>query len=222
MKAEHIERMVLENDGICNHCGQTIKIYRYSLNKSLAIFMRAMADAVRNTGANSVDIGTLELPYSVRTQITKLRLHGLVARVKDGTGTQVARHWLITHRGWNFVNGNALPKQVIVFNNQVLGHDGGLVTIHSILGEKFDPKAPQYEATPVTPTESRIYHDVRPPKKRITITARPRGNMEITLKLVLEHLTVGQPVKILSVDGDEAQAFEYKDIAAFQRDWQPV
>lgn len=219
---EAVERAAEANGGHCPTCSQTIKIYRYAANKPMVVFMRAMADEVRNTNANDVNIATIGLSYSVRTQVTKIRLHGLIARIKDEHGKQLPSRWLITHKGWDFVNGKSIPKRVIVFNNQVLGHDGDTTTIHTILGERYSPQ-PEYEETPISPAEARTYEDVRMPTRLMVLTATYKGRPDRYqdkveagqfYELKIERLVVGKPVKIIS-----PLEIEYRDIAAFQREW---
>lgn len=216
-------KIAADHDSRCDRCNQTIRIYRYSLNKNMATFMRAMADSVRNSGSNDVDISTIGLPYSLRTQVTKIRLHGLIARIKDGRGVQVPSHWLITHKGWDFLNGKQLSKRVISYNDQVLGHDDGTTTIHEILGERFNPTTPKYEETPITAPEAKVYEDVRLPRRQMIITAVYKGRADRyhdtfqtgqEYSLTVERLELGKPVQITS-----PIEIEYHDIAAFQREW---
>lgn len=219
-----LEKFATENNGHCDRCGQTIKIYRYKVSKTHGTFLRAMAKTISNTGINNVDIGDLEIPYSVRSQVTKLRQHGLVARIKNESGAQVARRWLITHKGWDFLNGKPIPSHVIVFNNQVLGHDGEPTTVLQVMGEKFNPEMPKYEEASVTQAEARTYDDLRKPKKPMMVKAIYRGSkyerkfdVGKTYGLGIERLQVGCPVVITSPEN-----INYKDIAAFQKDWKAL
>lgn len=221
---EALEQAAALHDGKCPSCHQTIKIYRYGLNKTIASFMRAMADAARDTGVNDIDVSTISLSYSVRTQITKLRLHGLVARVKNEAGVQIPNRWLITNKGWDFVNGKPIPSKVVVYNNQVLGHDDGQITIHQIMGELTPARADQYDELPVSPAEARTYENVREPQKTMQLEASYRGDKSnvhfrtgVIYDLVIERLEVGKPVTIV-----EPRKLVYSDIAAFQRDWKVV
>lgn len=220
-EAELLEAEAAETDGRCETCTQPIKIYRYPVNKTAAIFMQAMAAAVKVTGINDVDISTLGLGYSVRSQVTKIRQHGLVARVKDENGAQLPSRWLVTNKGWDFVNGKPIWSRVIVFNNQVLGHDDNLVTIHGILGEKVDPNDPIFTATAVSSSEAHTYGNLRQPKRHMQVTAIWRGHIGIVLEpgklydLEIDRLSLGQPIAV-KVAGI---GMNYKDIAAFQKDW---
>lgn len=222
---ENLEKIADLNDGHCPECLQTIKFYHYKINKTHAQFLRSMAEQIRVTGVNDVDISTIGLAYSIRSQVTKMRQHGLIARVKTNQGTQAARHWLITKKGWSFLNGLPIDSKVIVFNNQVLGHTGGLITIHGVLGEIFNAESPIYEETPVSVPEARTYSEVRSIKKLLNIQAKFKGRDYLgrfktgqIYSLTIKKLALGQPVEITSID-DQPSTRTYLDIAAFQRDW---
>lgn len=225
-ETEALEKSAEANDGRCDKCHQTIKIYRYKISKAHALFLRAMADEVRNSSINDIDISTIGLAYSVRSQVTKMRQHGLIARVKNEKGAQIPRRWLITHKGWDFLNGKPIASKVVVFNNQVLGHDDGLTTIYSVLGEKFDSMAPKYEEAPVTKAEARTYENVREPQKYMVVKAIYNGlytDYENGRKyeLQIKKLVVGQPVVVIGIDRKPVK-LEYKDIASFQKTWRAV
>lgn len=219
-----LEREAELNDGHCGTCHQTIKFYSYKINRTHANFLRAMVKAVSETGENDVDISTLGLPYSSRSQVAKIRQHGLIARIKNEDGAQIANHWLITHKGWDFLNGVEIPSKVIVFSNQVLGHEGESINIGALLDEPFDKQQPTYTEAPVTEPEARTYEDVRTPKKHMEVTAVYRGSrynkkLDVgeTYRLAIERLQVGHPVIITMPHG-----MTYKDIASFQKDWKAI
>jgi hypothetical protein len=222
---QELEREAEHNNGRCSKCNQTIKIYRYKINKTHASFLKAMANAVRDTGENDVDISTIGIAYSTRTQVSKIRQHGLIARIKNAEGAQIPRRWLITHKGWEFLNGQPIPEKVVIYNNQVLGHDGANVSIYEVLKQRFDPQEPIYAETPVSEPEARIYSDVRQPKKQLEITAIYKGRKDYSTgyetgqkyELVLDRLQLGKPVKVLA-----PHAREYRDLAAFQKDWRAI
>lgn len=219
-----LEKEAEHNNGKCSKCHQTIKIYRYKINKTHANFLKAMGNAVRDSGVNDVDISTIGIAYSVRSQVTKMRQHGLIARIKNEAGAQVPRHWLITHKGWNFLNGKPIPSYVIVYNNQVLGHDG-VVNIHQALGMAYDPNAPIYEETPVSEPEARVLNDVRQPQRYMVVNAKFKGRdylgkfkVSQVYELQIKKLEIGKPVEITGIDGTPHDRV-YADIAGFQKDW---
>lgn len=222
------EILVMAEQGHCSSCGQTVSIYNYKLNRTHAMFLRAMAKEASSIGVNDVDISTLGLAYSVRSQVTKMRQHGLIARIKNDEGAQVARHWCITHKGYKWLNGEPVPEIVVVYNNQVLGHDGRHITIYEALGELFDSSTPIYIEIPVSTAEGRVYEDVRTPKKKMLVHARFKGRdyhgkfkTSRVYELLINHLQTGRPIKITGVD-DEPIERTYPDIAAFARDWKII
>lgn len=220
-----IEKQAAFNGGRCTNCQQTIKVYRYKLNKAHSQFIKAMANEVRASGVNDVDISTIGLAYSIRSQVTKLRQHGLIARIKNAEGAQIPRRWLVTKKGWAFVNGDKVPSKVVIYANQVLGHEGDMVNIYDVLGEKFDPIAPLYEETPVSEPEARIYKDLKKHFRYSIVDAVFKGRdykglfkVSRSYQLQIKRLQIGNPVEIVSIDGKPNKK-KYPDIAAFQKDW---
>lgn len=223
-----LEKLAEQNDGHCPECHHVIKVYRYTINKSAAIFLRAMANAVDDSGVNDIDISTIGLPYSVRSQVAKIRQHGLLARVKNSAGAQIPSRWLITHKGWDFVNGQEIPKTAVVYNNQTLGHEGGVTTIYKILGEVFDSTAPVYNEEPISPAEARVFNNVRQPQRYMVVTAKFKGRdysgrfkTSQHYELQIQKLEIGQPVRLQAVDGKSTTVI-YRDIADFRRYWTVV
>lgn len=224
-RANELEKAAEINNGRCPSCERVIKIYRYAINRTHANLIKALADEVNKTGNNNIDVQRVQLAYSVRSQMAKMRLHGLVARVKGPDGKQIARRWLITTKGWDFLKGKEVSKRVVVYNNQALGHDGGTTTIYQALGEMYKHNPTIYEETPVSPAEARTYSDVRTPKKHVKVTAQYKsrtfmaGEYEkgVVYDLVLDNIHYGKPIKIL-----EPHVRDYADIAAFQADWKTL
>jgi hypothetical protein len=216
-QAQKLEKEAQNNNGHCSNCGQTIKIYRYGISTSMVQVLKAMAKATQHPG-QAIDADKLNLKHSERTQLTKMRFHGLIAKVKHD-GRQVPRNWVITTKGWKFLGNKPVQAKVIIYENQVLGHDGGETTIRRIAGLAGD-----FEQEAVSEPEARAYSDVRTPRSQQTITATYRGYMRPNLgqtgipqTLAVDRLQVGHPVMVTVVDtGDK---IEYKDIAAFKRDW---
>lgn len=216
-KIEELRVMAEQNEGRCTTCNRVLSIYRYKVNRSMVAFLRAAAKSVKDSGKNDFDASTLGIAYSVRTQSSKIRQHGLIARVKGPDGTQLPSRWLITRKGWDFLSGEAIPAKVIVFENQVIGHDGGAISINEITGEPMVA-----DSTPITPPESRVYSQMREPKKHMTMRAEYRGhaygggplNANEVYDLEVERLQIGKPVKLL-----KPVQREYRDIASFHKEW---
>lgn len=220
-QAKALEKEAEQNNGYCTHCQQTIKIYRYGISTSMVRVLRVMAKGTTTGTTRAIDVDDLSLRHSERTQLTKMRFHGLVAKVKED-GHQIPRHWLITHKGWRFLANEPVPAKVVVYNNQVLGHDGGTVTIKRVAGEPGD-----YEAEPVTEAESRTYAHMRKPEygKKIRATYISRAYSAYlktgeTYDMEISKLQVGQPIKIRVPSLPPAVCeISYTDIATFKRYW---
>lgn len=222
-KALELEREAKENGGKCSHCHHSISIYHYPINKVMVKFLRAMAKVTDETGSREVDVEKVSVIHGERTQITKLRIHGLIAKVKDEKGHHRARMWLITSKGWDFLRGAEVPRKVIIYNNQVIGHSDETTTIGRI-----DSDAAAYGRQGITEPEAKVYSDVRTPVKGTEHTAIYLGYSSGDLlkgseyNVLIERLQMGRPVKIhVTVKHrKDAVQYEYKDIAAFQRVWQ--
>ena len=223
-KIDEIVKVAAEHDGHCDRCLRVIKIYKYGLSTMMAGIMKTMAAATKETGQRELDMNTLAFTHNERSQLSKMRQHGLIVQPKNAEGVKKARHWLITTKGWQFLRGEDIPAKVVVFDNQVLGHDGGTANIRRILGEPGF-----YEADPLSTEEAAAYHNVRTPVKMIEYRAECRINTNYSAgnlvngqmyKIEIERMQVGKPIKMAYWD-DRGTRYdqEFKDIAAFQRSW---
>lgn len=144
------------NDGKCKCCGRKIVLYKYKIAPAMVYLLKDFARITQRqvsegkSDPRSVDANDIDRPFSVRAQITKLRFHGLLAKVKDDRGVQVRRMWVVTKKGWRFLAGKPVEAQVTVYNNVVLGHSGGLCVIDQILGVTGE-----YIAEPITECQSK-------------------------------------------------------------------
>lgn len=221
-KINELIAIAAANDGHCDRCLRVIKVYKYQVSKTMAKIMREMAKATKGTGERAIDMETLDLTHTERSQLSKMRQHGLIVQPKDDRGVKKPRHWLITTKGWQFLRGEQIPAKVVVFDNQVLGHEGGTTDIRRLLD---DPGF--YEADPLSTEEAKAYHDVRTPQKMQEHRAEWRGYSSGKLEhgrfydIKIERLQVGKPVVVnLYIDGEVLHArLEYKDIAQFQKSW---
>lgn len=210
------------NEGNCTHCHQTIKIYRYGISRSMVRVLKAMAKSTTPDSGRAIDVDDLKLKHSERTQLTKMRFHGLVAKVKDD-GKQIPRHWLITRKGWGFLGGDTIQSKVLVYNNQVLGHEGGGIEIKRVDGE-----ADAYDAIPVSEAESRTYAHVREPVRQTTMQAVWQGYSSANLTkgetytLLVDRLQVGRPVYVTIKEIMQTEPMKFNDIAAFGRSWKVI
>lgn len=108
----------------CEHCGQTTT-YLVPLDRGAAIIVKALAAAIRRKGINCVHPGKeMEVPrreWSYERAVTegvlpsnfidnfsRVRFHGLIARVKGEAG-----NWCLTSKGARFLRGEPVARYVI-------------------------------------------------------------------------------------------------------------
>jgi len=208
-----LQKIADANNGHCDRCGRVIKIYRYKINGSFVSILRAMAAATNETRQRSVDLNSLDLPYSVLTQRTKMRLHGLIQNTDDKQS-----HWLITRKGWNFLRGEKVPARVVVFDNQNLGYMPEYTTIHRIARDDI-----VYEDETITPAEAQAYHDVRTARVGVKYMARYKGSTlsgvykDTVYEVHMNKIEIAKPIKLTS-----PITYEYPSIAWFQKDWEII
>jgi hypothetical protein len=225
VQIEDLLKAASQHGGMCPTCYSTIKLYKYRVSETMAKIMREMAKATKATGQRAIDMETLDLTHTERSQLSKMRQHGLIVQPKDDNGVKKARHWLITSKGWQFLRGEDIPAKTLVFQNQVLGHEGGTTNIRRLLN---DPGF--YEADPLTTAEARTYHDVRTPQKLQQHLAAYLGYSSGNLingheyVVSVERLQIGKPVKafVTIKEGEELLPQTFNDIAAFQRQWKVI
>lgn len=220
LSMESVEVLIKANDGICSNCHQTIAIDRYNVNQQMGLVLATMADRVRLTSSNAVNFDDIDLPYKLASQRSKMRLHGLIAKVKRADGTHVKNTWLITRKGWNWLGGAPIDKTVVAYNNQVLGHEGALVTLKQVTGDVT------LERQPIEESEAAVLQDVRTESRSQTMQAQFRGfpagygnrvQSGATYDIEIDHMVVGKPIKMI-----KPVQHDYRDIAAFLRDWRIV
>jgi len=158
-KTETTVKAILEardSDGVCKCCGRRIQLYKYKITPSMVYLLKDMARITcrqaseRESNPRYVDMADVDRPFSVKAQTAKLRLHGLIAKVKDERGKHVPRTWIVTGKGWRFLAGKPVQARVITYSNRVLGHDSGLCVINQITGASGD-----YIVEPITEDESK-------------------------------------------------------------------
>lgn len=220
-KINEIIAVAAANDGHCDRCLRVIKVYKYGISTMMADIMKKMAEATKQTGHRDIDMETLGLTHNERSQVSKMRQHGLIVQTKED-GHKKARHWLVTVKGWQFLRGEDIPAKVVVFDNQVLGHEGGTANIRRILGEPGF-----YESDPLSTEEAKVYHDVRTPQRKTEHQAVYQGYTAGDMvkgkqyTIFIERLQVGKPVvlEFALAEGAAPKQLQYADIAAFQRSW---
>jgi hypothetical protein len=220
-KIEELITIAAANDGHCDRCLRVIQVYKYQVSKTMAKIMREMAKATRETGERAIDMETLDLTHTERSQLSKMRQHGIVVQPKDERGVKRPRHWLITTKGWQFLRGEEIPAKVIVFDNQVLGHEGGTTNIRRLLD---DPGF--YETDPLSTPEAAALHDVRTPKRKISYKAIWLNKHSSVLSMgtiydiEIERLQMGKAVELTVTDDTGVEReYTYNDIAMFAKYW---
>lgn len=74
--------------------------------------------------------------YAQLSNITKLRFHALVFKVKNEDGKQIKGHWGITKRGGQFLRGEIeIPEFTITQGNRVVGREGKDIHIKALRPE---------------------------------------------------------------------------------------
>ncbi len=111
------------DDQICEHCGAKIRRYWHKITPGLVKTLVKVYKRVSEKEQNLVQMNELPLDHSEYGNFQKLRFHALIAKYKEN-GEWVARQWVITHRGANFLKGiEKIPARVQTYRNHVVGHD---------------------------------------------------------------------------------------------------
>ena len=134
-------RLKIEGDGgYCPCCDRWGKIYRRSINASMA---RSLLWLVQqpDRGDGWVHVPSVAPAWLLRSnQLATLHLWGLVMSF-DPTESKLAASglWRPTDLGLRFAQKMATaPKYAYVYNNQVEEFEGPQVTVEDCLGDKFD------------------------------------------------------------------------------------
>jgi len=134
-----------EGDKYCRCCGASLVMRVHTLNRGLGSVLLACAKVAREKGGYIVDTRDVNLTYTQLANLQKLRYFGLmVMHTEDGK--HVARHWVITTRGWQFLAGEArVYKQMRSFRNRIVHWDEieqediPKVSISDVMTTKTDP-----------------------------------------------------------------------------------
>lgn len=112
-----------DEHGRCIECNQKVTIYSHRMDDLNVVALRKIWEYVVTGKENKIDVGKAGLNYEERSRVTQLRFHGLIAKYKTATGTQVPSTWLMTKRGGDFLKGIiTIPAIVYTFDNEVIGH----------------------------------------------------------------------------------------------------
>lgn len=141
----------------CPHCNASLKMYWHTLKPGLVRPLVKMLKAVnqkrniynRANRTNDTPLkkvndirvgrlpGNLKFTTNERCNFSKLRVHGLIARVKIDGKVKSGR-WLITRKGYQFLKGEKVPCKVLTFRNKVEGHSDKSVTIAGVMKDQAD------------------------------------------------------------------------------------
>jgi len=128
---------------ICPCCGLFCKVYRRVINSNMGL---ALLVLYRNREKGFVHLETLlsESGYKRCGDASYLRWYKLIEPLKEkrSDGSQRNGKYKITGFGILFAEGKATVKANFdIFNNNFEGFSGEDVTIHQVLGRKFDYSA---------------------------------------------------------------------------------
>ena len=111
--------------------------YWYKLTPGLLDVLFIMLQYVHEQNRNEFTIKEIRdrlKPFQY-TQTTKLRFHGLIAKIKDDNDVFTGK-WLITRRAGDFLrNEIVLPVKVQTQSNTVIGYDDHNVSIRDVYGD---------------------------------------------------------------------------------------
>ena len=186
----------------CETCGAKLKRYNHPMTPILVHALVKFYAAVCAKKENSIHLkddmdGTdQELDRYERSNWTKLRFHGLVAKVKENNH-QVRGCWLITHRGADFLKGElSIPKTVYVYRNNVVGRSEDLVSVRDVIAS-----IPYVQSIDdivfESPTEEEVVETVKKISTKIKTTC-PKCGGKMKTKLMTDSLD-SNTVKVIKL-----------------------
>jgi hypothetical protein len=222
-------REIAESTGVCPTCLQSVSINLYGISPTMVETLKQMARItemqIKELGERAVDVRKTSLDHNHRSSLSKLRQHGLIAKVKGDNDRQIAGHWLVTRKGYAFLNGSEVETRVEIFNNTVLGHTDGTTNIHEVLkADKLANDESLIENKKIAPAQAAALGSLRekaPAGKTTKHSAEYVGSKYNGLatpghiyELEISPLVTGKPITMV-----KPYEREYKDISAFMRDW---
>lgn len=124
----------------CPCCGQFVKVYRRTINSTMA---RQLITAHHKHGAAWFHTRDVVLMDSAGAgDFSKLECWGLILReshVQGDDGKRTSGMWKITDKGRDFIAGKTLvPQYAFIYNGDLLELGGVDIHIQHALGKKFD------------------------------------------------------------------------------------
>jgi hypothetical protein len=122
----------------CPNCDGSMQMYTFKFDVLDALLLVSMAKVVGErmeqgwefTEANKIHVQKMEhATYAVRSRTSQCRQLGLVAKVLNEAGKQIGGTWAITRRGWSALRGEAIPSEVVSFQNKIVTRGEETTTI---------------------------------------------------------------------------------------------
>lgn len=124
----------------CPVCGQFAKVYRRSVNSTMANMLIRAYNEFHREWFHISDIGMGKGAGS--GDFSKLQYFDLIQREDHNAGDQgkkTSGRWRITEFGVLFIQKQVyIQKYALVYNAEKLGYEGEHITIDECLGDKFD------------------------------------------------------------------------------------
>lgn len=129
-----------EDIEVCEHCGQKLNTYKFSITKSLTGSLVKLAGCGTEM-FNSKDLRDRNIiSSSDYTNVTHLKYLGLVEKVFDENGERGdGRLWRITKKGVRFLNGEGIHKWVKVKCKKIIEESKETQTIKDAVGHYQPP-----------------------------------------------------------------------------------
>lgn len=133
----------LKDRSKCANCGESMAVYIYSVTYLDTKLLCAMAEIVSKrmnkgmsfTEANKIHLQT-EIPnYTLTSRQTIASKLGLVAKVMKNGKHDRKMGWSITKRGFDFLKGKPVPRQVKVFHNTIQERYDETITMTETLSQ---------------------------------------------------------------------------------------
>lgn len=133
----------------CPNCKASMQEYVFKLDQLDALLLLEMGKVVKHklnkgfdfSNANKVKVqADLTGSYAVKSRTTQCRQLGLIAKVitVNKQGVQVHDReagWLITKRGFQFLAGHEVPKEITVFRNKIVDRSEAVITINRVFSD---------------------------------------------------------------------------------------
>jgi len=132
---------------ICPTCGNQSAKYWQRVSPGMVDALIKFRRAIKENGRNSLHLyhdltGANELTTAQQMNWTKLRFHGLVAKVYE-LGERKYGYWLLTTRGRLFLDGEvSVHRRVQTLNNKIVDRDPVLLTVAEVA--KVQPQFDDY------------------------------------------------------------------------------